>query len=394
MVADVPLGAFLSGGIDSSTVVALMQAQSTRPVKTFAIGFQEADFNEAQHAKAVATHLGTDHTELYVTPDEAMTILPSLPRLYDEPFADPSQIPTCLVARLARRHVTVSLSGDGGDEFFCGYTRYETANCAWKAVRLFPRFGQMGARALIAAAPPRILNAALQLSTPSLARRQRTRSEWKEIASALDVRRSELFYRASLSFWLEPSAVVIGGKEHPDAFTDEFRRATLPDFRQRMMYLDTISYLPDDILVKVDRAGMGVSLETRMPLLDHRIVEFAWRVPMRLKYREGQAKWLLRQVLYQYVPSELVERPKMGFGLPIGSWLRGPLREWAEDLLAESRLRSDGFFDASRVRQVWQQHLGGGIDQHTLLWNVLMFQSWLEGSRAVTAPRATEVVPV
>jgi asparagine synthase (glutamine-hydrolysing) len=391
MVADVPLGAFLSGGIDSSTVVALMQAQSTRRVKTFSIGFHEQGYNEAQHAKAVARHLGTDHTELYVTADEAMTVIPSLPRLYDEPFADSSQIPTYLVAQLARRHVTVSLSGDGGDELFCGYPRYDTANQAWNAVRSMPGFVQTGIRALLSTAPSGLLNAALQLSSPSLTRRRRSRSEWKQVTSVLESS-GEAFYRGFVSDCLEPSALVCGGAEPRDAFTDKSRWAKLSDFRQRMTYLDAICYLPNDILVKVDRAGMSVSLETRMPLLDHRVVEFAWRVPMTLKHRHGQGKWLLRQVLHKYVPKELVDRPKMGFGLPIDSWLRGPLREWADGLLAESRLKSEGYFDAALVRQAWNAHLTGRIEQHPLLWNVLMFQSWLEWSATQGANYTAEAV--
>jgi asparagine synthase (glutamine-hydrolysing) len=391
MVADVPLGAFLSGGIDSSTIVALMQAQSTRPVKTFSVGFHEQGYNEAQYAKTVAAHLGTDHTELYVTADEAMKVIPSLPHLYDEPFADSSQIPTFLVAQLARRHVTVSLSGDGGDELFCGYSRYEGANRGWKAIACMPRFVRTGAGALISSAPSELLNAALQLTTPSLARRRRSRSEWQLVASVLQENTAESFYRGFVSEWLDPSALVRGGVEAPDAFTDEKRRANLPDFWQRIMYLDAISYLPDDILVKVDRAGMSVSLETRMPLLDHRVVEFAWRLPMTFKRRNGKGKWLLRRVLHKYVPRGLVDRPKMGFGLPIDSWLRGPLREWADALLGESRLKTEGYFDAALVRRAWNAHLSGRSDQHSLLWNVLMFQSWLESlhtSGARTIPEA------
>jgi len=392
MVADVPLGAFLSGGIDSSTVVALMQAQSTRPVKTFSIGFFEEDYNEARQAKAVARHLGTDHTELYVTADEAMRIIPSLPHLYDEPFADSSQIPTYFVAQLARRHVTVSLSGDGGDELFWGYSRYESAYQAWKTITSIPKLALTGVGALISATPSSILNAALQLSTPSIARRRRSRSEWKQVALLLQESGSESLYRAFVSDWLDPSALVSRGTEPPDAFTDRSRRASLSDFRQRIMYLDAISYLPDDILAKVDRAGMSVSLETRMPLLDHRVVEFAWSVPLRLKQRNGQGKWLLRQVLDKYVPNELVDRPKMGFGLPIASWLRGPLRDWAHTLLAESRLKSEGYFDPALVRKAWNEHLSGRADQHSLLWNVLMFQSWLESAPPSSSPQLMEFV--
>jgi len=392
MVADVPLGAFLSGGIDSSTVVALMQAQSTRRVKTFSVGFHERGYNEAPHANAVARHLGTDHTELYVTSNEAMTVIPCLPRLFDEPLADSSQIPTYLVSQLARRHVTVSLSGDGGDELFCGYSRYRIANQAWKTIGSVPRFLQTGIHAAISSTPPELLNAMLRFTNPSVARRRRSRHEWNQIAAVVLQENAESFYRGFVSDWLEPSALVRNGTEPPDAFTDKSRVPNVSDFWQRMMYLDAVTHLTDDILVKVDRAGMSVSLETRMPLLDHRVVEFAWRVPTTLKYRQGQGKWLLRQVLHRYVPRELVDRPKMGFGLPIDSWLRGPLREWADTLLREPRLNAEGYFDAGLVRRVWTAHLSGKSDQHSLLWNVLMFQAWLESSHVDSARPTAEVL--
>ena len=381
MIADVPLGAFLSGGVDSSTVVALMQAQSSRPVKTFSIGFSEADYNEAPQAKAVAAHLGTDHTELYISADEAIKLIPSLSGVYDEPLGDSSQIPTCFVSHLARRHVTVSLSGDGGDELFCGYSRYDTADGAWRVLASMPTVARRSVAALISATPSRVLNGALQLSTPSMPRRRRSGPEWKQVASVLRHDAADLFYQTSVSDWLEPARLVIGGHEPAHAFTDISQRASLPGFRERMMYLDAISYLPDDILVKVDRAGMSVSLETRMPLLDHRVVEFAWSVPLGMKHRDGRGKWLLRQVLYKYVPSVLVDRPKMGFGLPIAEWLRGPLRDWAHALLSESRLREDGYLNPPVVRKAWNEHLSGRVDEHSLLWNVLMFQSWLENEQ-------------
>ncbi len=378
MVADVPVGAFLSGGIDSATVVALMQSHSVRPVKTFSIGFHEAEYNEAPHAAAVARHLGTDHTDLYVTAHEAMLVIPTLPRLYDEPFADSSQIPTYLVAALARRQVTVSLSGDGGDELFCGYSRYGLAYRSWQTIAAAPSFVQKGLHAVVRSTPAHVLNAALQLSTPSIARRRRSRGEWQQVAAALCDRSGDSFYRTVMSHWLEPEALMRDAGEAADVFVDRSRLPDLADFRKRMMYVDAISYLPDDILVKVDRAGMSVSLETRMPLLDHRVVELAWRMPIGLKVRDGVGKWLLRQVLYRHVPKALVERPKMGFGLPIDTWLRGPLREWAETLLGESRLKREGYFNAASVRTAWDAHLSGRVDQHSLLWNVLMFQSWLD----------------
>jgi asparagine synthase (glutamine-hydrolysing) len=389
MVADVPVGAFLSGGIDSSTVVALMQAQSAVPVKTFSIGFREKGFDEAPYAKAVARHLGTEHTELYVTSDDALSVIPSLPRLYDEPFADSSQIPTYLVAALARRHVTVSLSGDGGDELFWGYPRYGVTHSSWQKFASIPPSVRKGMSAIFRSAPAAVLNAALQLSTPLTSRRRRTRIEWQHIAKVLRHANGDSLYRASVSLCDDPTALVLGATESSGPFTDEpHRSTTLADLRKRMMYFDAIEYLPDDILVKVDRAGMSVSLETRMPLLDHRVVEFAWRLPMDIRVRAGGGKWLLRQVLFKYVPRPLVERPKMGFSLPISSWLRGSLREWAEALLAESRLKREGYFDPGSIRSAWEAHLSGHVDQHSLLWNVLMFQSWLDG---VESPRAARL---
>jgi asparagine synthase (glutamine-hydrolysing) len=385
MVADVPIGAFLSGGIDSTTVVALMQSQSATPVKTFSIGFREEGYDEAPHAKAVARHLGTDHTELYVTPDEAMAVIPSLPRLYDEPFADSSQIPTYLVAALARRRVTVSLSGDGGDELFWGYPRYGITYSSWRTFGSVPPLVRMGLSGIFRSAPAPLLNAALQFSTPFTARRRRTRREWQQIASVLRHPNRDAFYRTSLSHCPDPKALVRGVSEPPDS--ESRPSTTLADFRKRMMFFDATGYLPDDILVKVDRAGMAVSLETRMPLLDHRVVEFAWRLPMDLRVRGSEEKWLLRQVLFKYVPRALVDRPKMGFSLPIDSWLRGPLRDWAEALLAESRLKSEGFFDPAAVRAAWSAHVTGRAQQHSLLWNVLMFQAWLECGSA-TSPIA------
>jgi asparagine synthase (glutamine-hydrolysing) len=389
MVADVPVGAFLSGGIDSATVVALMQSHSTRPVKTFSIGFREEGYDEAPHARAVAQHLGTDHTELYVTADEAMSVIPTLPQLYDEPFADSSQIPTSLVAALARRQVTVSLSGDGGDELFCGYPRYDLAYRSWQTVASVPTVLHKSLHAILRSTPAPVLNAALQFTTPSMVRRRRTRTEWQQVAAALQDPSGESFYRTVMSHWLDPKTLVRGAGDLSDSFVDHSRLPDLSDFRKRMMYVDAISYLPDDILVKVDRAGMSVSLETRMPLLDHRVVELAWRLPMDLKVRDGVGKWLLRQVLHRHVPKALVERPKMGFGLPVDKWLRGPLREWAETLLGESRLESEGFFSPARVRAAWDAHLSGRVDQHSLLWNVLMFQSWLEHHRVAPPIRLT-----
>ncbi|MEJ2575057.1 MAG: asparagine synthase (glutamine-hydrolyzing), partial [Gammaproteobacteria bacterium] len=312
MVADVPLGAFLSGGIDSTTVVALMQAQSSRPVKTFTIGFNEAGFNEAIHAKAVAEHLGTEHTELYVTPEEAMAVIPRLPALYDEPFADSSQIPTFLVAQLARQHVTVALSGDGGDELFGGYNRYFWGRKLWRRFGWMPRGLRFMAAAGMTTLSPQTwdrLFAAMHPLLPSVLRQPQTGDKLHKLAKILGVRDPEEMYLGLVSQWPDPEQVVKASHEARTVLSDPAGRAAMRDFTQRMMYLDTVSYLPDDILVKVDRAAMGVSLETRVPLLDHRVVEFAWRVPLDMKIRNGRGKWLLRQVLHRYVPQELVERP-------------------------------------------------------------------------------------
>jgi asparagine synthase (glutamine-hydrolysing) len=381
MVADVPLGAFLSGGIDSSTVVALMQAQSTQPVKTFTIGFTEKGYNEAEHAKAVAGHLGTDHTEMYVTAAQAQAVIPRLPELYDEPFSDASQIPTFLVAQLARRKVTVSLSGDGGDELFGGYNRYFIGRGLWKKVGWLPAQMRRAAAAALTAASPahwdRLL-APLEAISPGHLRYANPGEKLHKLASVLGADTPDDLYRRLTSQWNNPAAMVLSGHEPATVITDRSQWADLSDFTQRMMFLDLISYLPDDILVKVDRAAMGVSLETRVPLLDHEVVEFAWRVPLSMKYRDGQGKWLLRQLLYKFVPRSMIERPKSGFDVPIGDWLRGPLRDWAAALLSEKRLSTEGFFEPSLIRQKWEQHLSGRRDWQQLLWTVLMFQAWLE----------------
>lgn len=381
MIADVPLGAFLSGGIDSSTVVALMQAQSARPVKTFTIGFHESDYDEAAHAAAVAGHLGTDHTALVVTPQEARTVIPQLPTMFDEPFADSSQIPTFLVSQLARRHVTVSLSGDGGDELFGGYNRYSWGRSIWRTIGWAPpRVRALGSRALTTLSPSGWDRqfARLDPLLPASLRQRTPGDKLHKLAEVLAVESPEALYRGLVSQWKKPEDVVISASELPTAISDRARWAALPDYTRRMMFLDLVSYLPDDILTKVDRASMTVSLEARVPLIDHRVVAFAASVPLSMIIREGQGKWLLRQVLHQYVPQELVERPKMGFAVPIDTWLRGPLREWAEDLLDERRLRAEGFFYPAPIRQKWQEHLSGAHNWQHQLWNVLQFQAWRE----------------
>ena len=385
MVADVPLGAFLSGGIDSSAVVAAMQSQSDRPVRTFSIGFYEEEYSEAEHAKAVARHLGTEHTELYVTPEEAMSVIPKLPTLYDEPFSDPSQIPTYLVSQLARRHVTVSLSGDGGDELFAGYNRYFWVESIWGKVGWMPQGLRSALAEALTAVSPQGWERAFKKLGPVLPTKARQRipgDKLHKLAEVLTVKNPEAMYLNLVSLWKRPDAVVIGGSEPLVTLTDPGQWADLPDLTQRMMYLDTVTYLPDDILVKVDRASMGVSLEGRVPFLDHRLVEFAWRVPLGMKIKDGKSKWLLRQVLNQYVPKKLIERPKMGFGVPIDAWLRKPLRGWAEALLDERRLRREGFFDPRPIREKWAEHLSGKRNWQYPLWDVLMFQAWLEENKS------------
>lgn len=382
MIADVPLGAFLSGGIDSSTVVAMMQAQSNRPVKTFSIGLNEDGYNEAENAMAVARHLGTDHTELYVTSEEAREVIPQLPSLYDEPFSDSSQIPTFLISKLARQQVTVSLSGDGGDELFGGYTRYFLGRDIWQYIGWLPRRLRMIAARRLTAVSQDQWDHLFRAITPIVPRKLRQRlpgDKIHKLAGILSSDSPDSMYYSLISNWKNPVELVPGACELSTTVTDRRLWADLPDFTKRMMFLDLITYLPDDILTKVDRASMGVSLEARVPLLDYRIVEFAWRLPLQLKIRNGQGKWLLRQVLYQYVPRRLIERPKTGFGVPIDSWLRGPLRDWAEALLDEKRLRQEGFFNPEHIRLKWHQHFTGKQNCQHPIWNILMFQAWLEG---------------
>jgi len=380
MVADVPLGAFLSGGIDSSTVVALMQAQSTRPVKTFTIGFLEADFNEATHARRVAEHLHTDHHELVVTPEEARAVIPKLAAMYDEPFADSSGIPTHLVSALARSMVTVTLSGDGGDELLGGYNYYSSGPPLWERLRRFPhplrRLMADGATLLSAGTYNRILRG--RRVAPAFTGRGTGGQRIHKAAQALRVADVCDLHRAFSTHWDRPEAVVINGREPATVFTDASLRPALSNPSARMMANDALMYLTDDILTKVDRASMAISLEARVPILDHHIVEFSSRVPMGLKIRNGKGKWLLRQVLYGYVPEKIVERPKMGFGVPVGVWIRGPLREWAESLLDGDRLRREGFLRPEPVRRLWKEHLNGDINAPDAMWAVLMFQAWLE----------------
>ena len=377
MVADVPLGAFLSGGVDSSTIVALMQAQSAQPIKTFSIGFKEESYNEAGYAKAVANYLGTDHTELYVSPDEALAVIPKLPTLYDEPFSDSSQIPTYLVAQLAKQRVTVSLSGDAGDELFCGYNRYLMSSALWKKMQLIPLgLRKLAGKLLTSASPDRWDQLGRYL--PFANRYVNFGDTLHKSAAVLGSRDLDGLYLGLISHWDEPADIVLQGLEPPTLSTKQPTNLLALDGVQKMMVLDALTYLSDDILVKVDRAAMGCSLETRVPFLDHRVVEFAWTLPQSLKIRDGKSKWILREVLYRHVPKELIERPKMGFGVPIAEWLRGPLRDWAESLIDEARLRREGFFNPVPIRLKWSEHLSGKRNWQHHLWDVLMFQAWLE----------------
>jgi asparagine synthase (glutamine-hydrolysing) len=381
MISDVPLGVFLSGGVDSSLVASVMQAQSSTPVKTFTIGFREAEYDEATYAAAVARHLGTDHTELYVTPSDAIDVIPKLPDIYDEPFADSSQIPTFLVSRLARQQVTVSLSGDGGDEFFGGYHRYFLGRKLWEKVDRLPHITRPLASAALRAVPMATWNALLSPRSrfvPRVLRRERAGERIHKLARALTSRDPDWLYYEVVAQW---SDVVEGARDLPVAINTPASWPRIDDYTERMMYFDQVSYLPDDILVKVDRASMAVSLEAREPLLDHRLIEFAWRLPLGMKLRNGQGKWILKKLLSRYVPEHLIERPKMGFGIPIDHWLRGSLRDWAESLLDERRLRQEGFFRVSSVRGKWTEHLAGAGEWQQYVWTVLMFQAWLDARR-------------
>ena len=378
MLSDVPLGAFLSGGIDSSTVVALMQAQSSQPVQTFSIGFQESGYNEAVHAKAVAAHLGTHHTELYVTAEQALDVIPRLPSIYDEPFADVSQIPTFLLSQMTREHVTVSLSGDAGDELFGGYNRYIWSSKLWRRLHRLPRNLRLAMAGILTTLPPAAWDKIFQglgYFLPASWRYATPGDKLYKLADVMAVRSAEEIYQALIYQWKDSDGLVLGLDKNEAIPNGE--PIQLPDLEHCMMYMDSVSYLPDDILTKVDRASMAVSLESRVPFLDHRIIEFAWRLPLSVKIRDGQGKWPIRQVLEKYVPNTLIDRPKMGFGVPLDSWLRGPLKTWAEDLLEESRLKSEGYLNHVPIQQAWQTHVHGRRNQAYPLWNVLMFQAWL-----------------
>jgi len=382
MVADVPLGVFLSGGIDSSLIASLMQAQSTRPIKTFTIGFHESGYNEAHYAKSVAEYLGTDHTEIYVAPQQALDIIPRLPSVYDEPFSDSSQIATFLVSDITRQHVTVALSGDAGDELFGGYNRYLGTQSWWDRIERLPAWLRQGSAKRLMGVKPNTWDQIGEIISTVLGDRvysNNLSSQVAKIAGVLTVDNGSDLYRHFVSHWKNPEQLVVDGKEPHTQFSCD--QLYLGSVVKEMMVLDALSYLPDDILCKVDRAAMAVSLETRAPLLDHHVVEFAWRLPLSMKIRNGEGKWILRQLLYKYVPRNLLERPKMGFGIPIDSWLRGSMRDWAESLLDESRMRQAGFLNPVLIRQKWEEHLSGQRNWQYHLWDVLMFQAWLEENK-------------
>lgn len=384
MVADVPLGCLLSGGIDSSLVTALMQHQSDRPVRTFSIGFREQGFDEAPYAKAIASHLGTEHTELYVDSSLALDVVPRLPSMYDEPFADSSQLPTFLVCELTRRHVTVVLSGDGGDELFAGYKRYELARSLWTGVNSVPHW----LRGPSIAMARRVSPAGWDRLGHFLPRRMRPvnfGARMHQVAERLSLWDPDVLYRHMLSHWQAPDALVLGAHEHKGVLWSEHARRLVPDFNERMQYYDLLTYLPDDILTKVDRASMAVSLEARVPLLDHRVVEYSWSLPYTCKWRGGESKWAMRRVLDRYVPRTMIDRPKTGFGVPFDQWIRGPLRDWAENLLSEARLKRDQLLDPGPIRARWTEHLTGSTNWGYPLWDVLMLNAWLEANPGVSA---------
>ena len=380
MVSDVPLGAFLSGGVDSSTVVALMQEVSGRPVRTFSIGFEDEEFNEANYAGEVARHLGTDHTELYVTPQECRNVVPLLPGMFSEPFADASQIPTYLVSKLARSQVTVSLSGDGGDELFAGYHRYAMGRALWRRSSRFPAWVRALGGAAINSIPPRRWDGLLKSAGPFKSGGRAfevTGDRMHKLADVVAHRDFPDMYRALVSAWKDPAGMVIRGHEPPTLLTGLDTAAPSDDILEQMMYWDLRTYLPGDILTKVDRASMAVSLEARVPLLDHRVVELAWRLPLDYKLRGGRAKWVLRQVLDRHVPARLIDRPKRGFSVPLEAWLKGPLRDWAEALLDRDRLVREGFLNPEPIRKSWREFQSGSRRWQSQLWIILMFQAWL-----------------
>lgn len=388
MIADVPLGAFLSGGIDSTTVVALMRSVNPGKVRTFTIGFAESEHDEAPHAAAVARHLGTEHTELTLTPQQTLDVIPFLPEWFDEPFADSSQIPTHLVSVMTRRHVTVALSGDGGDELFGGYNRYQLATRSWHTLMLLPLpVRSVLARSVMALPPDRWTR--LLTGIGAVPANAQIGDRLYKAASVLAQRNPDAAYRQLITHW-DPAAVAPATAEPRSILADDRMAEEFPDLLSRMQFLDLVTYLPDDILTKLDRASMAVALEARVPLLDHRVVEYAWSLPPEMKIRDRETKWVLRRILDRHVPPKLMLRPKMGFGIPLAAWLRGPLRDWAEHLLSERRLSEAGLLDATLVRRYWREHLDGRHNWQNQIWDVLMLEAWRE--RWNMAPAVTTAV--
>ena len=377
MIADVPIGAFLSGGIDSSLIVSLMQKHSSQRVKTFTIGFDDDGYNEAEHAKAVAEHLKTDHSELYINAKDLLNVIPRLSHLYDEPFSDSSQIPTYLISKFAKQNVTVALSGDGGDEIFCGYNRYQLTNEYWPILKSTPSFFKnMIARSILAFSPNQIDNLYnFFIRNKRFSNFGDKAHKGSRVLASKDI---ASLYRSVTSIYHDPDSIVLDSSESNHFLDSTIKKLKNMDDIPFMMMLDLLTYLPDDILTKVDRAAMGVSLETRVPFLDHEVVEFGLSLPQHYKLREKQTKWLLRQVLYKHVPRELIERPKSGFAIPIGVWLKSSLKDWAEDLLDEKTMSNQGLLNVDSIRARWSQHLSGTHNWEHFLWNILMFQSWLK----------------
>lgn len=380
MISDVPLGAFLSGGIDSSVVVSLMQHLSDDPVHTFSIGFHEARYNEAEHARAVARHLGTDHTDLYVDEKTLLDVVPLLPQMYDEPHADSSQIPTYLVSKLAREHVTVALSGDGGDELFSGYDRYGQGAAVMRRFGWLPLPLRRTIATMLRSVPTGAYDRLLDPIRPTPQGKEHNGQRVHRLANYLNYESIEDLHKKMVTFWRFPEVAVPGAVPIPTVLDQPPDRGSLTDI-ERMMQIDMLSFMVDDILAKVDRATMAVSLESRAPLLDHRVVEFAWDLPLEYKQRDGVGKWALRRVLDRHVPRELIDRPKMGFEVPIGLWLRGPLKDWAGDLLTPDRLNRDGWFNAGEIDRIWNEHVTGKANWGMQLWPVVTFQAWLQQGR-------------
>ena len=373
MIADVPLGAFLSGGVDSSVVVALMQKHHTSPLKTFTIGYSESDFDESEYARKISEHLGTDHRELIVEPQHIREILPQLPEWYDEPFSDTAQIPTFLVSQLTRKEVTVALSGDGGDELFAGYNRYFKVEKKWRRVAGMPE-AIRPALSKVLGMLPHLFDKLLPLASRKIFDISK---KLRRLSESFAWNNGDALNRHLLSRWGDPMAIVPHAVLEPKgAFWDDTLAKDLPDLVTRLQFTDIVTNIPDQVLTRFDRASMAVSLEVRVPILDHRVVEFAWSLPRHMKIRDGERKWILRQILYKYVPKKLIERPKMGFGIPLDGWLRGPLRDWAEDLLSERSLQETGVLNPLPIRKKWSQHLAGTHDFKKQLWSVLMLQAW------------------